>query len=231
MAFLAFVPWPLVVFVPCLLRGAPSRDSWSYTFALRLVFLEGGDLPRLLARAGSEMPGLLGDPRLRTTALLPSRSTNPPNHANGGCEGLVMSNHTNRTLSANLLGLNLGTQSLGQSAGVVNVAKTTLRIRHSHPDMGIDLMRSGAISGPGYLHECGEPGTPSLSPSSWLFTPSMPAWRLVERPRAEVVAKSATSKRKRVSVVRNPRTVDVAGPRAATARAAFPPTTRSVVGG
>jgi hypothetical protein len=144
-----------------------------------------------------------------------------------------MLNHTNRTLSANLLGLNLGTQSLGQSADVVNVAKTTLRIRHSHPDMGIDLMRSGEISGPGYPHECGEPGTPSFSPSSWHFTPSLPAWRLVaERPRAEVVAGSTTSKRQRVSVVRNPRTVVAAADRAATARAAFPPTASLfVVGG
>lgn len=145
-----------------------------------------------------------------------------------------MSNHTNRTLSANLLGLNLGTQSLGQKAGVVNVVKTTLRIRHSHPDMGTGLMRSGEISGPGYRHECGEPGLPSFSPSSWLFTPSKPGWRLAEGPRAEVaVARCATSKRQRVSVVRSPRIVDVAVQRAATARAAFPPTstTAVVVGG
>jgi hypothetical protein len=132
-----------------------------------------------------------------------------------------MLNHTNRTLSANLLGLNLGTQWLGLSASVVNVAKTTLRIRHSHPDMGIDPMRSGEISGPRYRHECVEPGSSSVSPSSWRFTP-----------RAEVVAgKSAASKRQRVSVVRNPRVVHVAGPRAATARAAFPPATTFVVGG
>ena len=145
-----------------------------------------------------------------------------------------MLNQTNRTLSANLLGLNLGTQTLGLQASVVNVANKTLRLRPSHPDMGIDSMRGGGITGPGYRHdhECERPGSLFSSPSSWPFSPSAVAWRFVERPRAEVVAEAAPSKREVVvSVVRTPRSSDVAGPRAATARAAFPPTTSFVVGG
>lgn len=142
-----------------------------------------------------------------------------------------MLNHTNRTLSANLLGLNLGTRTLARKGGVVNVAKTTPRLRLSHPDMGIDLMRGGGITGPGYRHDCGQPGSSFLSPSSWPFSPGAPVWRCVERPRAEVVAEAAPSKREVVSVPRKPRSEDVAGRRAATARAAFPPTTTLVAGG
>ena len=144
-----------------------------------------------------------------------------------------MLNHTNRTLSANLLGLNLGTQLLGLSTSVVNVAKTTLRTRHSHPGMGIDLMRSGEIRGSGYRGDCRESGAFSDSPSSWRFAPSLPGWQFAEAPRAETVATaSVASKRRRVPVVvRDPRVLAAAGPRAATARAAFPPTTRFVVGG
>src|SRR5215208_6003695 len=50
----------------------------------------------------------------------------------GGCEGLVMLNRTNRTLSANLNRLNLGTRSLAATANVNTGDLQTLRIRHAH---------------------------------------------------------------------------------------------------
>src|SRR5215217_8009287 len=49
----------------------------------------------------------------------------------GGCEGLAMLNRTNRTLSANLNRLNLGTRSLAAPANVNTGDLQTLRIGHA----------------------------------------------------------------------------------------------------
>lgn len=59
----------------------------------------------------------------------------------GGSEGLVMSNRTNRTLSANTNGLNLGTRSLAK-AGVFNgTISTTLRFRLAQSSRPGDFAR------------------------------------------------------------------------------------------
>jgi hypothetical protein len=50
-----------------------------------------------------------------------------------------MLNRTNRTLSANLNGLNLGTRSAALVGA--NMDKNTLRIRHAHPDQGVVAVR------------------------------------------------------------------------------------------
>jgi hypothetical protein len=49
----------------------------------------------------------------------------------GGCKGLAMLNRTNRTLSANLLGLNLGTRSL-VLIGNGNDGSSIQHARHAH---------------------------------------------------------------------------------------------------
>ncbi len=64
----------------------------------------------------------------------------------GGCEGLAMLNRTNRTLSANLNRLNLGTRSLDLQASA-NFGDQTLRIRHAHAVVMRDGM-SGAVMDP-----------------------------------------------------------------------------------
>jgi len=76
-----------------------------------------------------------------------------------------MLNRTNRTLSANLNRLNLGTRSLAVSAGVNN-GDQTLRIRHTHRVVmrdGMTWFRPSPIS-----ISRGEipviPGSPSVSP-------------------------------------------------------------------
>ena len=62
----------------------------------------------------------------------------------GGCEGLVMLNRTNRTLSAHLNRLNLGTRSLALKSGV-NIDGQTLRSRHAHCVVMRDGMREHAF--------------------------------------------------------------------------------------
>ena len=59
----------------------------------------------------------------------------------GGSEGLMM---LNRTLSANLNGLNLGTRTTANfPLAAVNNVISTLRVRHLHPQMRKDSMRGG----------------------------------------------------------------------------------------
>src|SRR4051812_11124339 len=79
---------------------------------------------RLLAE--SARPAVpLGTPGSRSPHFF-----SPP--VEGGCEGLAMLNRTNRTLSANLNRLNLGTRSLAATANVNKGDLQTLRIRHDH---------------------------------------------------------------------------------------------------
>ena len=54
-----------------------------------------------------------------------------------------MSNRTNRTLSANTLGLNLGTRSLANQARVIHDTIETLRLRPAHPGV---VARFGRIT-------------------------------------------------------------------------------------
>src|SRR3954452_8152885 len=55
----------------------------------------------------------------------------------GGREGLIM---LNRTLSANLNGLNLGTRTLATLAGL-NIVASTQNVPHAHPQKRKDSMR------------------------------------------------------------------------------------------
>src|SRR3954469_22836378 len=85
----------------------------------------------------------------------------------GGCEGNAMLNRTNRTLSAHLNRLNLGTRSLATLASFNN-GDQTLRTRHAHP---VD-MRAGVDGYPVSPISIGRIGNPSIpgssSVSSWL---------------------------------------------------------------
>jgi hypothetical protein len=89
-----------------------------------------------------------------------------------------MLNRTNRTLSANLLRLNLGTRSLAIAANVNNGAQT-LRTRHVHRVVMRDGMPGYAPAlipiGRGAIPEI--PGSPAVP--SWL-SPSRSVWTGVE---------------------------------------------------
>jgi hypothetical protein len=78
-----------------------------------------------------------------------------------------MLNRTNRTLSAHLNRLNLGTRSLALQAGSNNGTKA-LDIRHAHPV----VMRAGMVGYPVSPKPIGSYGIPSIpgspSVSSWL---------------------------------------------------------------
>ena len=111
-----------------------------------------------------------GIDRIRRRALRRLTSSIPP-HA-GGCEGLAMLNRTNRTLSANLNRLNLGTRSLALAASVNN-GDSTLRIRHVHPCRharrdGRSIRRSRFDCRGSAIPSI--PGSPSVS--SWLVASS-----------------------------------------------------------
>ena len=91
---------------------------------------ETGDANRPLPRDGrSSRIGL--DRRTPFAAALAVAAPLQPAPLGGGCEGLAMLNRTNRTLSANLNRLNLGTRSLAIQANV-NIGASTLRTRHAH---------------------------------------------------------------------------------------------------
>jgi hypothetical protein len=79
-----------------------------------------------------------------------------------------MLNRTNRTLSAHLNRLNLGTRSLASRASLNNGAQT-LHTRHVFPV----VMRDGIVGAPVYPIPVGRIGTPSIpgstSVSSWLI--------------------------------------------------------------
>src|SRR4051812_6656975 len=89
----------------------------------------------------------------------------------GGCEGNAMLNRTNRTLSAHLNRLNLGTRSLAPQASFDN-GDQTLYVRHAHPV----VMRAGMVGyrvGPNPIGRGVVPfilGSPSVSP--WLIASS-----------------------------------------------------------
>jgi len=70
-----------------------------------------------------------------------------------------MLNRTNRTLSANLNGLNLGTRSLVVATGEIN-GKVTLRLRHAHGTPMRDGMRWSF--------------DPSIQPTSRIAIPTIP---------------------------------------------------------
>jgi hypothetical protein len=79
-----------------------------------------------------------------------------------------MLNRTNRTLSANLNRLNLGTRSFVLATGESN-GKVTLRIRHAH--------------GPAVRAEMAWSYDPSIRPSSRFAIPSIPgSFQVVPRP-------------------------------------------------
>jgi len=103
----------------------------------------------------------------------------------GGCEGLAMLNRTNRTLSANLNRLNLGTRSLATQADVNN-GDQTLRIRHAHRVVMRDGMTGFppspiSISG-GVIPVIS--GSPAVSP--WLVE------SCVVRPRVELAVETCS---------------------------------------
>ena len=79
-----------------------------------------------------------------------------------------MLNRTNRTLSANLNRLNLGTRSLASQASVIN-GDSTLHTRHVYPV----AVRAGVVGVPVYsmiMEPMGIPSIPgSPSVSSWLI--------------------------------------------------------------
>jgi len=76
----------------------------------------------------------------------------------GGREGIAMLNRTNRTLSANLNRLNLGTRSLVLTTGVNN-GDSTLRVRHAHAH--VYAMRDGMFRS----------SYPSILNASWVSIP------------------------------------------------------------
>jgi hypothetical protein len=84
-----------------------------------------------------------------------------------------MLNRTNRTNSANLNRLNLGTRSLARTQGAVN-GKNTLRTRHAH-DFAMRDGRFGSFD-------------PSIRPSSRIEIPSVPGSPEVEPWPVEAVA-------------------------------------------
>jgi len=88
----------------------------------------------------------------------------------GGCEGLAMLNRTNRTLSANLNGLNLGTRSLAATAINNTGDLQALRIRHDdHRHVMRDGMPSYSRTSSSIRSGVGIPVIPgSPSVSSWL---------------------------------------------------------------
>ena len=87
-------------------------------------------------RPGPEPPG-----SSQPAGDLPAGCSRPPPH--GGSEGLAMLNRTNRKLSANHLGLNLGTRMLALKAGV-NFGNLTLL-----PVARPQLVRAGDPGDPG----------------------------------------------------------------------------------
>jgi len=91
-------------------------------------------------------------------------------------------NRTNRTLTANLNRLNLGTRSLAARAGVNTVANT-LRLQHTHPVKRSKSKRIGIMRGmdPAMFMAYPFPLIPSSPPAS-----SWPAVAAEERARAEV---------------------------------------------
>jgi hypothetical protein len=103
---------------------------------------------------------------------------NPPHVSippyTGGREGRAMLNRTNRTLSANSFGLNLGTRSFARISGN-NMSLQTLRLRHIHHDQDtfvVDPVRAGIVVGSSWPSGCAYPISPipassSASPSSF----------------------------------------------------------------
>jgi len=91
-----------------------------------------------------------------------------------------MLNRTNRTLSANLNRLNLGTRSLAPVAGLNNGAKT-LRIRHAH---GV-VMRAGLV---GYLPRIPDSRVDQPSSPGSPFVPSRLFASPAVRPEVELAA-------------------------------------------
>lgn len=78
----------------------------------------------------------------------------------------------NRTLSANLNGLNLGTRSLASQAGV-NIVDATRSLRHAHPQKRKDFMRDADAKAMGDA-SISIRGTQRISPS--VSSPSGPAY-------------------------------------------------------
>ena len=142
-----------------------------------------------------------------------------------------MLNRTNRTLSANLLGLNLGTRTLAPKAGSVNVANATLRIRHSHTIMGRDpLMQADDAMRPESVQQARYRRVES--PGSWPCSPCAPFVGEVTRARqGEVVVASVRSKRQVAPPVGSARIDASRCDRGATARAALPPIATAAFGG
>ncbi len=99
-----------------------------------------------------------------------------------------MLNRLNRTLSANLNGLNLGTRSFAALANLNN-GTPTLRLRHAHPQRVVSHVRDGSIGDPdaSRISIPRDPmSMPPCSPSgSWWFLGSHQA-----RARVEVVTET-----------------------------------------
>src|SRR5579871_1548111 len=87
-----------------------------------------------------------------------------------------MLNRTNRTLSANLNRLNLGTRSLAASANVINGDKT-LRTRHVHRV----VMRDGMPGYPFSPIPIGRGAIPAIPSSSSVPAPLVASWVVWDR--------------------------------------------------
>jgi len=110
-----------------------------------------------------------------------------------------MLNRTNRTLSANLNRLNLGTRSLAVAAGL-NIGEPTLRTRHAHRD----VMRDGIIEyrpSPIPISRDAMPSIPSSSSVSPGLVASPVVWPWVD---FAVEASFDTDRRCRVEDPRGP---------------------------
>lgn len=146
----------------------------------------------------------------------------------------------NRTLSANLNGLNLGTRTLATFAGL-NIVGATLRLRPSYPHKRSQSMRDGdakAMGDPSIAIR----GSRSISPSSsspfgatWPFVvEASPARSEVVEPAVAVVAPvepaGRAARAARSQVLGDPRASACGWPKL-TARAESNPDARSASGG
>jgi len=104
----------------------------------------------------------------------------------------MLMNRTNRTLSANSLGLNLPTRSFAQNSGLnINGATLTLRVRYRHHERMADVMRADQGKNARKYREISKPfisifiepsrsfteiDSSLLIGNGWQLTPSLQAW-------------------------------------------------------
>ena len=117
----------------------------------------------------------------------------------------MLMNRTNRTLSANSLGLNLPSRSFAQNSGLINIngVTPTLRVRHRHHDRMADVMRADQTKIARKYREISKPPisifiepSPSfakidsslLTGFGWLLTPSIAAWPSTAQVQSSAIA-------------------------------------------